>query len=909
VAENLHSTCVPDKRVNCCTAGGEKTKLGAFDIEDLVSFGVQPNITKGVALYRDPNSGTSSFGIVLGQDKNNKYGNVTVREIKSGGAAAVEGSLKVDDLLVAVNGIDVASGKELKTVTATIKQSQDPLLLDVYRGNHEDIDVDEYSSESACPYYLSRALAKRADITFCPYNYVLDPDIRNAMEIDVDGAIIVLDEAHNVEDTLRSVGSGQFKEFELIEMIALLNSHAMKYVPSSDKDDDDKELHEKMPVAAHCLLILIESVVKYLRKSKTRFEKNEGANGVTKATNEYQKFKCPDNKEWEVSYFGPFGNGSGGKPVGCHNFFREINFENPCTNTHSSKQHQTSCVDTYTSQVEIFETFISSSRREASQQNSTLADRIVTFMNTICNAYRLSEHYYISSVVSANGNLDFATGNEDQINAYGQVNRFRKKPKSIVQNPRPIEQDQLVSNRICNLKSCNIGVNRGCVSHDELCDGSMPQWEASLIINLLTPAVLMGQLTKRCRSVVLASGSLAPISSLCAELNLLPPSPDAPPIEVMSNPMPSSNSDSEAEKGKEKTDIFIDPFEEKFGRLQVVPKPLEASHVINLEKQLLAVSIGHFPDGSPLSVKMSSYSKAGFHDKLGDAISGIIESIPHGGILVFFPSFSFLRKCESTWRNNSTWERLLRAKGEVVVEPSGSSQSKFEEERDRFNETIRTTGNCILLAVFRGKMSEGVSFNDDYARGVICVGVPFPNMYDRSISAKMSYNNEQRRFRKRTVLAGNEWYSQQAYRAIAQAIGRCIRHAADYGTIILLDSRHCDDGSPLYENGVCQAHAKLPRWMRSNVKTLRSSMQSFTSNEILNGWRGLKMEMKSFFPTAKAHSAAVQMKHMQDFQKSQNSTGTKNLIFNSQTGNWSQSPTIKNGNSPQSITPSQSTLF
>ena len=69
-------------------------------------------------------------------------------------------------------------------------------------------------------------------------------------------------------------------------------------------------------------------------------------------------------------------------------------------------------------------------------------------------------------------------------------------------------------------------------------------------------------------------------------------------------------------------------------------------------------------------------------------------------------------------------------------------------------------------------MSEGVSFNDDYARGVICVGVPYPNSYDRSISAKMAYNNEQRKFHKRDILSGNDWYSQQAYRALAQAIGR-----------------------------------------------------------------------------------------------------------------------------------------
>ena len=78
---------------------------------------------------------------------------------------------------------------------------------------------------------------------------------------------------------------------------------------------------------------------------------------------------------------------------------------------------------------------------------------------------------------------------------------------------------------------------------------------------------------------------------------------------------------------------FVDPFAENFGRLQVTPKPLEANHVIDLNRQLLSIGIGHFPDGSPLSVKMSQYSKAGFHDKLGRTIASLVESIPHGGVL------------------------------------------------------------------------------------------------------------------------------------------------------------------------------------------------------------------------------------------------------------------------------------
>jgi regulator of telomere elongation helicase 1 len=39
------------------------------------------------------------------------------------------------------------------------------------------------------------------------------------------------------------------------------------------------------------------------------------------------------------------------------------------------------------------------------------------------------------------------------------------------------------------------------------------------------------------------------------------------------------------------------------------------------------------------------------------------------------------------------------------------------------------------------------------------------------------------------VLRGNDWYSQQASRAVNQAVGRVIRHRHDYGAIILADER------------------------------------------------------------------------------------------------------------------------
>jgi hypothetical protein len=197
LASNLHATCIPNPtRVNCCTVGGEKSKFGAHDIEDLVNFGVQPNIKKGVAIYRDKSKGESSFGMTLIQDKS-ETGTIMIKQMKPNGAVAREGSLQVHNTIMSINGTDVVPGNPLSITTKRIKESKDPLMVDAYGGSGTEIDVNEYSSESACPYYLSRALAKRADLIFCPYNYVLDKDIRNAMEIDVEDAISTFLFDHN----------------------------------------------------------------------------------------------------------------------------------------------------------------------------------------------------------------------------------------------------------------------------------------------------------------------------------------------------------------------------------------------------------------------------------------------------------------------------------------------------------------------------------------------------------------------------------------------------------------------------------------------------------------------------------------------------------------------------------------
>ena len=73
-------------------------------------------------------------------------------------------------------------------------------------------DIEELKlyarNNGACPYFASRDLASsHAHIVFCPYNYLISPGIRKAMEINLKDAVVIFDEAHNIEDISRDAAS------------------------------------------------------------------------------------------------------------------------------------------------------------------------------------------------------------------------------------------------------------------------------------------------------------------------------------------------------------------------------------------------------------------------------------------------------------------------------------------------------------------------------------------------------------------------------------------------------------------------------------------------------------------------------------------------------------------------------
>lgn len=70
----------------------------------------------------------------------------------------------------------------------------------------EDILISGTSSQ-CCPYYSDRYLLQSASFVATPYNTILDKSTREAYGIDLEGNIIIFDEAHNIVDFVKQLNS------------------------------------------------------------------------------------------------------------------------------------------------------------------------------------------------------------------------------------------------------------------------------------------------------------------------------------------------------------------------------------------------------------------------------------------------------------------------------------------------------------------------------------------------------------------------------------------------------------------------------------------------------------------------------------------------------------------------------
>ncbi|PWW80652.1 DNA repair helicase [Tuber magnatum] len=232
-------------------------------------------------------------------------------------------------------------------------------------------------------------------------------------------------------------------------------------------------------------------------------------------------------------------------------------------------------------------------------------------------------------------------------------------------------------------------------------------------------------------------------------------------------------------------------------------RTLSCGHVIPKEN-LTALPVTKGPGGREFEFTFEKRMQPAMIEELGRAIVNLCQVIPHG-VVCFFPSYAYLEFVVSQWRKKPTptsntvvkslWERLEDRK---TVFRESSDGSSVEEVLTEYAQAIDSGKGGLLLSVVGGKMSEGINFNDNLGRGIIMVGLPFPNSNTAEWRAKLEHVEK---------AAGREFYENACMRAVNQSIGRAIRHREDYAVIALIDKRYSTD----------RIASKLPKWIQNGL--------------------------------------------------------------------------------------------
>jgi len=150
------------------------------------------------------------------------------------------------------------------------------------------------------------------------------------------------------------------------------------------------------------------------------------------------------------------------------------------------------------------------------------------------------------------------------------------------------------------------------------------------------------------------------------------------------------------------------------------------------------------------------------------------------GVVVFFPSYLYMESIISMWQGMGILDNIWKYKL-ILVETPDSQETSLALE------TYRTACNngrgAVLLCVARGKVSEGVDFDHQYGRTVLCIGVPFQYTESRILKARLEFLRETYRIRE------NDFLSFDAMRHAAQCLGRVLRGKEDYGIMVMADRR------------------------------------------------------------------------------------------------------------------------
>ncbi|XP_049550786.1 ATP-dependent DNA helicase DDX11 isoform X1 [Orcinus orca] len=227
--------------------------------------------------------------------------------------------------------------------------------------------------------------------------------------------------------------------------------------------------------------------------------------------------------------------------------------------------------------------------------------------------------------------------------------------------------------------------------------GSLSQ--SSLKFLLLNPAVHFAQVVKECRAVVLAGGTMQPVSDFREQL--------------------LACAGVEAERVVE----------------------FSCGHVIPADN-ILPLVICSGPSNQQLEFTYQKRELPQMMDETGRILCNLCNVVP-GGVVCFFPSYAYQRQVHAHWDKSGLLARLAVRK-KIFQEPQRVNQ--VEQVLLEYSRCIQHCGQAggmvtgaLMFSVVGGKMSEGINFSDNLGRCVVMVGMPFPSIRSAELQEKMAY--------------------------------------------------------------------------------------------------------------------------------------------------------------------------
>ena len=118
----------------------------------------------------------------------------------------------------------------------------------------------------------------------------------------------------------------------------------------------------------------------------------------------------------------------------------------------------------------------------------------------------------------------------------------------------------------------------------------------------------------------------------------------------------------------------------------------------------------------------------------------------------------------------------------------------------------RRTPDGVLLAA---GMDRGVDLPDDLCRVLVVLKVPWPDLGDAQVKARVEGTGLTGRAAR---WEGQQWYREQTLRSLVQMTGRGVRHIEDWCVTYILDRQ--------FDRVLAQSSAMLPGWWREAVEEL-----------------------------------------------------------------------------------------